>query len=709
MMKEIKHKNRKALIEKTEKLKLTTDTLKCEFVGIDGIIDEIINAVSSWYLFPHIHEKPVVVNLWGLTGVGKTALVKRLSELLDFNDRFYHFDLNGKQRGGAEIEKQLEDLSNATRNYPVIIALDEFQHARTIDEAGNEIQANTSKGNPTWQLLDSGVFDFSKYMFRHERFSDLCLDLEFMVNSGVKAANGVVVERLDFFNEVLNENEEREENKNRNTPPYFIPAEMDSTLQNAAGDLFIHRRELRKFLNTLNERESLEFVLKLEKKAGAPSRVDCSNALIFVLGNLDEAYNMAGNFNPDIDADSFHELSLKITLPDIKEALKKRFRSEQIARLGNNHIIYPAFSKKSFRQLIDLELNKLSKKILKKEGIKIAFGQNLKDLIYREGVYPTQGTRPIFTTIHRLVHSVLGRVLAAYYLHAPDAGLIKLSSNGKQLTAHFRKTASRFNEIKSLYKIQIPHTLNLENLREQKQDDKQALIAVHESGHAVACIVLTGVLPKAVYSHSASTQAAGFVQAELDYNLLAQDEIIDRLAIFLAGQAAEELVFGREKRTSGSSADLRNATDFITDMLKNEGMHNFIGTFQNPSPTTNNYLYDDTDEINQTAKILLKRGFQKAAETLKKHRKLLLKLADYLCDHPSVPQEELRRLTRKYAPDVFVENTKHKSAKHPYRFILKQLLSEPDYQNPNIQNTKIMLNKTAARRSVEVKKLKTKS
>ena len=74
--------NKQAVLDNARKV------LKQEFIGIDKIIDEIIDNVSSWFFLPNLQEKPVIVNLWGLTGVGKTSLVNRLVELIDFEDSF---------------------------------------------------------------------------------------------------------------------------------------------------------------------------------------------------------------------------------------------------------------------------------------------------------------------------------------------------------------------------------------------------------------------------------------------------------------------------------------------------------------------------------------------------------------------------------------------------------------------------------------------
>ena len=83
----------KRIQERMAILEQVRNQLKQEFFGIDGVIDEVVEAISSWYLFPEIQEKPVIVNLWGMTGVGKSSLIRRLSGLIGFSKKLFWFDL----------------------------------------------------------------------------------------------------------------------------------------------------------------------------------------------------------------------------------------------------------------------------------------------------------------------------------------------------------------------------------------------------------------------------------------------------------------------------------------------------------------------------------------------------------------------------------------------------------------------------------------
>ena len=149
------NKQREEILAKQNTLEKAREQLKKEFIGIDDVIDEIISSVSSWYLFPEIQEKPVVVNLWGLTGTGKSSLVNRLAELLQQTNRYYRFDVAAKQPN-REIRDVLEEIYINENGFPIMIAFDEFQNSRTLDRMGDEIDKPDTR--IIWELIDSGKF-----------------------------------------------------------------------------------------------------------------------------------------------------------------------------------------------------------------------------------------------------------------------------------------------------------------------------------------------------------------------------------------------------------------------------------------------------------------------------------------------------------------------------------------------------------------------
>ena len=109
--------------------------------------------------------------------------------------------------------------------------------------------------------------------------------------------------------------------------------------------------------------ELFNFIERVFHNAKRGYDINFSDSVVLVLGNLDESYDMAFNVNPDMSPDQFHKITKKLNIVDIKKGLQQRFRNEQIARLGNIHVIYPSFSSESFRKIIELNLNSFAKDV----------------------------------------------------------------------------------------------------------------------------------------------------------------------------------------------------------------------------------------------------------------------------------------------------------------------------------------------------------
>jgi len=182
-MKKITKKQRDEILKKEELLNYTKQKLKEEFVGIDGVIDEVIDSISSWLLFPHLQERPVVVNLWGLTGTGKTALINRLTHHLKWEEKHFSFDLrtNDKING---IDDILEEIYLNGNGEQLILTFDEFQHAKTINELGRELEEIPNK--IIWELLDSGKFQISPHYYEASKLFSLIKKLKFFLRNRIE-------------------------------------------------------------------------------------------------------------------------------------------------------------------------------------------------------------------------------------------------------------------------------------------------------------------------------------------------------------------------------------------------------------------------------------------------------------------------------------------------------------------------------------------
>ena len=129
--------------------------------------------------------------------MGKSSLVKRIAELISFAERFYQFNLNAGKEKQWDLKSKIENISENVNGLPVILALDEFQHARSLDERGFEMDKAAS--SVIWDLLDNGQFQVSRGTYQLESICDLLQDLKYLHNRGVRVRNGLVISRQELF------------------------------------------------------------------------------------------------------------------------------------------------------------------------------------------------------------------------------------------------------------------------------------------------------------------------------------------------------------------------------------------------------------------------------------------------------------------------------------------------------------------------------
>jgi hypothetical protein len=646
---------------KVELLEKTKAILKSEFVGIDDAIDKIVDNVRSWYTMSFIQERPSVINLWGLTGVGKTSVILRLMELIGYSDMTFRLDL-GEKEGGMSFRNSLADLCENKSDAPIVIILDEFQHARTVKGIGPmKEEIENDKNRMVWELIDSGKVSYIGWKRGLWSFEEVLSKLKKLVELGVVVEKGLIVRGKEHYIKETGFRTSEDEDI------YFYPQEEYETLISLAGEglNLVLKQDVENELLNMNGPQTLEFLSRVFRIAQRPSIKNFSKALIVILGNIDEAYTMSSNYSTEISADDFHEISLKITLPQMKSSLRMRFRDEQIARLGNTHIIYPALSKKAFFDIIDLELRKINLKMISQFGISISFDQSVKDILYKEGVYPTQGARPLLTTIQTLIKSRVSTYLNTIIRHGLDTDELRVQfCNENELVCGF------YDKGEMRYVQRDELDLNLEPLRKSKNDELQAITAVHESGHAILSAALMKVVPELIVSVTSDTDATGYVYCKREKRHVTRDEIIRKTAVLMGGMVAEEIVFGKELVTTGGGSDLSNATGLIMSMLKSEGMGGTPVSYAK-SISEDSMLYHDVSLIEQEAIRLLELAKEMAMQKLLEERRVLIVMSGRLANQSRMEKREIEQLLGEY----MISSYTNESTAFTYRQLLLDQLT----------------------------------
>jgi hypothetical protein len=641
----------KELKEKKKNLEIITSQLKERFIGLDSVIDEVISLMMPWYLFPEAQLRPTVVNLWGLTGSGKTALIQCIVELLEHRKLYTHIDMGEFESDSATwIKNIFTDDLEFFHQKPAVICLDEFQFARTLDNGQREL--GKDKLRVIWDLLDSGKIEYipsnSTYMlFR----ADSCIKrLDKAIKSGVILENGEVVAEEEVFLKLF-EPFFFDHHDRYNEPlskKYFLSKDFIGGVY----DLFEHddfsKDYIREHIKTLSLPELKKFILEAMKTRPATKELDLSQALIFVLGNLDEAYPMSHSMNPDISADEFYEATTHITIATIKSALRKRFRSEQIARLGNNHVIYKSFKNIHFRQLIARELERIGKFVKVSFGWSMDFDDSIIDIVYAEGVFPSQGTRPVFTTIKNLIESRIGKLV----MEIIDKNITTATVHWYYAEEHFLFEICDANG-KYIYSLLDEVNLKIDNLRKTTSKSTQAHTGIHEAGHAILAALTLRILPSVAVSKTASDDGEGFCMINFPNGPMTKDSIRKDIILTLGGYAAEKLIFGDDHTSSGVRHDIENASELANRAVRQYAMGSDPIHVVAANSSNEDSFYH-TEIYSQEAIRVIKSCMQDAESILLRNKLLLLKMGSYLTTHARMEETMIGDFIKRYSTEEWV-------------------------------------------------------
>jgi cell division protease FtsH len=598
---------RAQLAERSAHLRQAAATLKSELFGIDAVIDQVIESVRAWYVLPQLVTRPVIVCLWGLTGTGKTQLVRRLAQLLGFYDRFVEVQMDGFSHGASFSRGNSSNTiagtlaqSGIVEGAPGILALDEFQRFRTIGSKGDD--EKLERYQDVWTLLSDGRLP--------PALSLLSQIDTLMADAAYEAAT--------------RDDDDKEEEQKR----------LQRKLKLSPWDARQVKRSLR-LQEPLMEimtwtPDDLQARLRAFRASAQNWETDYSKLLIFVCGNLDEMYAEIATAveDCDTDADVLHALTGKLSVIDVKKALTRRFKPEQIARLGNHHVIYPSLSRAAYMRLIGNACARYVQQAQVNSGLRFVIGEQVLEQIYANGVFPAQGTRPLFSSIHAILSGALvNAALWALENGARPQDTVRLSMPPGQalLLAELGNLRQSFA---------VP--LELDRIKRRSSNDFRTLVAVHEAGHGLAYALLFARAPREIKINIASFE--GGYNSYTPRKVWSRQNLLDSICVTLAGRAAEELVFGPGHSTTGAEGDLQKATATAARFVRYQGFGEGFSRVD-VATSSEEHLNTDVRATNPVIEALLAQGYARATQLLRGRQGALLRIVDALLQNGSIAPE----------------------------------------------------------------------
>jgi hypothetical protein len=444
------------------------EIVKQQFIGIDDVIDRVFDSLAQWYILPEIITQPIIINLFSLSGQGKTSLVRAISEALNLHGRYVEFDFaqDKDQNIIYTIDRCIGPRAlKRAREKPIMFLCDEIQKGNTIDKNGDPLK--TTGNQDYWTLISDGKIPSSSsknfYLFKEivllMKQHDFPLELLHIGSTDLIGFPLKVIDENLEIDKAATKLKMKDEDNNlylkisEDTLNVYksigkrLHSYNSSQVNSSHQSNRIHRLfdNLNEFVaNTPLQVKKSEFaqfditdlaniVSQIEEQNIITPYYDLSKSVIFNCANLDSLYAAKAVGERRIDADYFRKQTESITINDVKYALGKLFRPEQVARFGNTLISYLAFSCDDYRRIIKQKLEQFCQLIEQEtHGFKVIVDASVEELVYNNGIYPAQGTRPVYSTINQ-IQSLASQLVLGSLIEGHNSGTLSYDYENKSL------------------------------------------------------------------------------------------------------------------------------------------------------------------------------------------------------------------------------------------------------------------------------------
>jgi cell division protease FtsH len=185
-------------------------------------------------------------------------------------------------------------------------------------------------------------------------------------------------------------------------------------------------------------------------------------------------------------------------------------------------------------------------------------------------------------------------------------------------------------------------------------EQEKMLTAYHEGGHALVALNVPATDPVHKATIIPRGRALGMVMQlpERDKLSMSYEQMTSRLAVLMGGRVSEEVIFGKEKVTSGAQSDIEQATKLARAMVTRWGFSDALGTvmygenqeevFLGYSMGRQNTLSEETArKIDAEVRRLVEFGLSEATRIITEKRGDLETLAKGLLEYETLSGDEI--------------------------------------------------------------------
>ena len=188
-------------------------------------------------------------------------------------------------------------------------------------------------------------------------------------------------------------------------------------------------------------------------------------------------------------------------------------------------------------------------------------------------------------------------------------------------------------------------------------EEEKKLTAYHEGGHAIVALNMPACHPIHKATIIPRGRALGLVQTLPESDQLSHsfEQLTSSIAFGMGGRVAEELIFGKEKVTSGAASDIEHATKLARSMVTRWGFSEELGpltygdnqqeVFLGHSVAQTQSVSEETaKKIDEEIRRLVDEGYREAQRILTEKMDDLHVLAKGLLEYETLSGEEITDL-----------------------------------------------------------------
>jgi cell division protease FtsH len=179
-------------------------------------------------------------------------------------------------------------------------------------------------------------------------------------------------------------------------------------------------------------------------------------------------------------------------------------------------------------------------------------------------------------------------------------------------------------------------------------DSERRLVALHEAGHALAGVLYCPADPlhKVTIQPRGRAMGVAFFQPDHESHLSSREYLEGQIRKGLGGRAAEEVVYGADRITSGASSDLQHTTRIAKQMVYRLGMGATTGLIVF-DPDSGPVSSETHIRMDQDVRDILESSYRTVLECMRTHRPALQALAEALLERETVPGAEAIDIMRR--------------------------------------------------------------